>query len=241
MTAGAPCPAEVVRQAHENFENLTVHRGWGQTENTLPTLNPPDAPAQKLRETDGTPYGGMEARIRKPGELEDALPGEEGELQVRGPFLFLGYYRDEKRTQASFTEDGWFKTGDKAIVDEDGYVTIKGRITDIIIRGGENIPVREIEEYLHQHPDVAEAAVVAMPDERLQERACAYVVPTDRSDPLTFEEMVAALETQGIAAQKLPERLEVVDELPMTASGKVKRYELREDVADELGMDPVTR
>ncbi|TKR26198.1 AMP-binding protein [Natronomonas salsuginis] len=241
MTAGAPCPAEVVRQAHENFENVTVCRGWGQTENTLPTVNPPDAPAEKLETTDGKPYGGMEVRIRKPGELEDALPGEEGELQVRGPFLFLGYLEDPERTAASFTDDEWFKTGDKAIVDDDGYVMIKGRIKDIIIRGGENIPVREIEEYLHQHPKVADGAIVAMPDERLQERGCAYVLSTDPDDPLTFEEMVEYLKSQGIATQKLPERLEIVDELPMTASGKVQRYKLREDIADKLGVDPVVR
>lgn len=241
MTAGAPCPAEVVRQAHENFENVTVYRGWGQTENTMPTLNPPDTPEEKLRGTDGVPYGGMEARIRKPGELEDALPGEEGELQVRGPFLYLGYYEDRERTADSFTDDGWFETGDKAIIDRDGYVTIKGRIKDIIIRGGENIPVREIEEYLHAHPEVADGAIVAMPDDRLQERACAYVVPVDPEDPLTFDEMVDYLDVKGIATQKLPERLEVVEELPMTASGKVQRYKLREDVADKLGKEPVTR
>jgi cyclohexanecarboxylate-CoA ligase len=241
MTAGAPCPAAVVRQAHRSFENLTVHRGWGQTENTLPTLNPPDAPEAKLRRTDGNPYGGMAARIRKPGELEDALPGEEGELQVRGPFLFLGYFKDEDRTSDSFTDDEWFKTGDKAIIDDDGFVTIKGRIKDIIIRGGENIPVREIEEYLHQHPEVADAVIVAMPDDRLQERPCAYVVPADPSDPLTFDELVAHLEGQGIATQKLPERLEVVEALPMTASGKVQRYKLREAVAEKLGMEPITR
>jgi len=241
LAAGAPCPQEVVRQAHEHFENVTVCRGWGQTENTLPTLNAPDAPEEKLRTTDGKPYGGMEARIRKPGEFEDALPGEEGELQVRGPFSFLGYLGDPDRTDASFTDDGWFKTGDKAIIDEDGYVTIKGRIKDIIIRGGENIPVREIEEYLHEHPAIADAVIVAMPDERLQERGCAYVVPEDPDDPLTFDGMVAYLKEQGTAVQKLPERLEIVDELPMTASGKVQRYRLREDIADKLGMEPIQR
>jgi non-ribosomal peptide synthetase component E (peptide arylation enzyme) len=110
----------------------------------------------------------------------------------------LGYLEDPERTAASFTDDGWFKTGDKAIVDDDGYVTIKGRIKDIIIRGGENIPVREIEEYLHEHPKVADGAIVAMPDERLQERGCAYVIPTDPDDPLTFEEMVEYLKSQGI-------------------------------------------
>lgn len=241
MTAGAPCPEEVVRRAHESFENLTVSRGWGQTENTLVTLNPPDAPQEKLRTTDGVPYGGMEVRVRKPGELEDALPGEEGELQVRGPFLFLGYYEDEERTDDSFTEDGWFRTGDKAIVDADGYVTIKGRIKDIIIRGGENIPVREIEEYLHEHPDIADAVIVAMPDDRLQERACAYVIPADPDDPIAFDGIVEFLRTKGIATQKLPERVELVDDFPMTASGKVQRYKLREDIADKLGKDPITR
>lgn len=241
MTAGAPCPKEVVRQAHENFETVTVCRGWGQTENTLPTVNAPDAPAAKLRTTDGQPYGGMEARIRKPDDAEDALAGEEGELQVRGPFLFLGYLDDPERTADSFTDDGWFKTGDTAIIDEDGYVTIKGRIKDIIIRGGENIPVRETEEYLHEHPKVVDSAIVAMPDERLQERACAYVLPADPDDPLTFDEMIGFLEEQEIATQKLPERLEIVDELPMTASGKIQRYKLREHIAEELEMDPITR
>ena len=241
LTAGAPCPQEVVRRAHDEFEGLTVCRGWGQTENTMPTLNSPDAPAEKLETTDGQPHGGMEVRVREPGQYEDALPGEEGELQVRGPFLFLGYYEDEERTANSFTDDGWFKTGDKASIDDEGYVTIKGRIKDIIIRGGENIPVREIEEYLHEHPKVADGAIVAMPDDRLQERGCAYVKLVDSDDPLTFDEMVEFLQEKGIAKQKLPERLEVVDELPMTASGKIQRYKLREDVADKLGMDPITR
>ena len=241
MTAGAPCPKEVVRTAHENFENLTVSRGWGQTENTLSTLNPPEAPEEKLLETDGKPYGGMEARIRKPGEFEDALPGEEGELQVRGPFLFLGYFEDRERTDDSFTDDGWFETGDKAVIDEGGYVTIKGRIKDIIIRGGENIPVRELEEYLHEHSDIEDAVIVAMPDDRLQERACAYVIPAAPEDPISFEELVEYLDSQGIATQKLPERLELCSEFPMTASGKVQRYKLREDIADKLGMDSITR
>jgi len=241
MTAGAPVPKEVVRTAHENFENLTVCRGWGQTENTLSTLNSPDAPEKKLQETDGIPYGGMEARIRKPGEFEDALPGEEGELQVWGPFLFLGYFEDRERTDDSFTDDGWFKTGDKAIIDEDGYVIIKGRIKDIIIRGGENIPVRELEEYLHEHSDIEDAVIVAMPDERLQERGCAYITPVSPDDPISFDELVEYLDDQGIATQKLPERLELMSEFPMTASGKVQRYKLREDIADKLGMDPITR
>lgn len=241
MTAGAPVPAEVVRQAHDSFSNLRVCRGWGQTENTLPTVNEPSAPEEKLRTTDGKAYGGMEARIRKPGEIENALPGEEGELQVKGPFLFLGYYDEPERTANSFTDDDWFQTGDKAIIDEEGFVTIKGRIKDIIIRGGENIPVREIEEYLHKHPKVADGAIVAMPDERLQERGCAYILPNDLDDPLTFDEMVEYLKEQGTAVQKLPERLEIVEELPMTASGKIQRYKLREDIADKLGRDPVVR
>lgn len=181
----------------------------------------------------------MEARVRQPGARADAMPGGEGELQVRGSFLFLGYYSDPDRTEAAFTDDGWLKTGDKAVVDGDGFVTIEGRIKDIIVRGGENIPIREIKHYLHETPGVADAAVVAMPDDRLQERACAYVVPTDPADPVTFDATISALEARGIATQKLPERLELVAELPMTASGKIKRYELREDVADKLGMEPV--
>ncbi|AUV84635.1 cyclohexanecarboxylate-CoA ligase (plasmid) [Salinigranum rubrum] len=241
MTGGAPIPPEAVQEAHEQFENLTVCRGWGQTENTLPTINFPTDPTEALRTKDGRPYDGMEVRIASPETFDAALPGETGELQVRGPFLFLGYYDDPERTAASFTADGWLKTGDKASIDDDGYVTIEGRLKDVIIRGGENIPVREVEADLRDHPSVGEVALVAMPDERLQERACAYVRPADPATPPSFEEVINYLTERGYITQRLPERLELIDEFPRNAIGKIQRYKLREDVAEQLDMDPVTR
>ncbi|WP_255171147.1 AMP-binding protein [Natrononativus amylolyticus] len=240
MTAGAPVPREIIELAHETFENLTVCRGWGQTENTLPTVNSPMDPDEKILTTDGKPYGGMQVRVKQP-EYAQADEDTDGELQVKGPFLFVGYFDEEKQTRGAFTEDNWFKTGDKAVVDEDGYIEIKGRIKDLIIRGGENIPVRQIEEYLHEHPAVENVAIVAMPDERLQERACMYVLPVDSDLPPTFDQLIDHLKDKNIAVQKLPERLEIVEKFSMTASGKIQKYKLREDVAEKLDMDPIQR
>jgi cyclohexanecarboxylate-CoA ligase len=162
----------------------------------------------------------------------------DGNLLVRGHAQFVGYLKRPELTSASHTAAGWFMTGDRAILDPDGYVSISGRTKDIIIRGGENIPVVEIENLLFAHPKVANVAVVAMPDPRLGERACAFVIPKP-GDTLTLAEVVRYLETMEVARQKFPERLEIVSEFPMTASGKVQKFRLREVVAGMLGLPPV--
>ena len=152
-------------------------------------------------------------------------PGTEGRLQVRGCSNFLGYL---KRPELDNTDpDGWFDTGDLARMDPEGYIRIAGRSKDIIIRGGENIPVVEVENLLFRHPAIAEIAIVGTPDPRLGERACAFVKLRDGAS-LSFADMTAYLADQRMARQYIPERLEIVTEMPRTPSGKIQKFRLRE-------------
>jgi len=157
-------------------------------------------------------------------EQRPVEPGAEGRIQVRGPFLFVGYAERLEMTRASFDGD-WFETGDLAAIDDDGYLNITGRTKDVIIRGGENIPVAYVENVLYEHPAITGLAVVGVPDPRLQERACAVVTLAEGT--LTLEEMQVFLKEKGVARQYWPESLEVVDELPRTASGKIQKFQLR--------------
>ena len=162
--------------------------------------------------------------------------GGEGDLLVRGPAQFAGYFKRPEFTADGHTADGWFKTGDRATLDGDGYLSITGRTKDVIIRGGENIPVVEVENLLYTHPKIAGVAIVAMADPRLVERACAVVIPHD-GQSLTLPEITAFLEGQQLARHKFPERLEIVAEFPMTPSGKIQKYRLRQLVAERIKGD----
>jgi cyclohexanecarboxylate-CoA ligase len=177
----------------------------------------------------------MEIRIVD-GDERPLPPGTEGDLLVRGPSQFVGYFKRPDFTRESYTADGWFRTGDRGRLDGDGYLSITGRSKDLIIRGGENIPVVEVENVLYTHPKVAGVAVVAIPDTRLGERACAVVIPAPGAS-LTLAELVAHLESRGLARQKFPERLEIVTEFPMTASGKIQKFRLRQLVAEKLATE----
>jgi cyclohexanecarboxylate-CoA ligase len=222
---GAPIPRAIVREAKAKLPGLTVLGGWGQSENGLVTLGIPGDPEEKIVERDGYPWPGMELRtVDFDGTVLPA--GSEGKLQVRGPFLFVGYVERLEMTRASFAGD-WFDTGDLAVIDEDGYLNITGRTKDVIIRGGENIPVAYIENVLYEHPKLAGVAVVGVPDPRLQERACAVVTLEPGADGFTMEEMKAFLDEKRVARQYWPESLEVVGELPRTASGKIQKFQLR--------------
>ncbi|HWD01738.1 MAG TPA: AMP-binding protein [Amycolatopsis sp.] len=227
---GAPIPRVLVREAARRLPGTVVLGGWGQTENGLVTLGVPGDPDAKRVETDGCPWPGM--RIRVVGFDGVELPvGEEGRLQVRGPFLFVGYAERPELTRESFDGE-WFDTGDLATIDADGYLNIRGRTKDVIIRGGENIPVAYVENVLYEHPDVTGAAVVAMPDPRLQERACACVTLREGAH-WSFEQMQEFLAGKGVAKQYWPERLVVLPELPRTASGKIQKFQLREQVRSD--------
>jgi cyclohexanecarboxylate-CoA ligase len=226
---GAPIPRALVREARQKLPNMVVLGGWGQSENGLVTLGIPGDPEEKIVETDGYPWPGMHVRAVD-FDGHEVAPGEEGRLQVHGPTLFVGYAERLEMTRASF--DGpWFDTGDLATIDADGYVNISGRTKDVIIRGGENIPVSYVENVLYENPKLDGVALVAVPDPRLQERACACVILKPGVEGFTFEEMQEFLRDKGVAKQYWPEHLEVLGEFPKTPSGKIRKFELREQVA----------
>jgi cyclohexanecarboxylate-CoA ligase len=227
ITAGAPIPRMLVQAAAEKFR-MKVISAWGMSENSLNTFCRVDDPPEKTFNTDGGPAPGVSLRILD--EDGNVLPAEEeGRLQVKGPFNFVGYLKKPELNDTD--EEGWFETGDNARMDADGYIRITGRSKDIIIRGGENIPVVEVENLLYRHPAIEDAAVVGMPDERLGERGCAFV--TLRSgQSFSFREMLEFFAGQHLAKNYWPERLEIISELPRTPSGKVQKFKLRELAAD---------
>jgi len=227
---GADVAPELIRSASERL-GCRASRLYGSSECPTVSGTPIDDTDEHHAMTDGRPIGGARARVVDVDGRE--LPaGSPGELVVRGPELFIGYL-DPALNARAFDADGWFRTGDLATMDEDGYLRILGRAKDVIVRGGENISAKEVEDLLAEHPDVVEVAIVAMPDPVLVERACAFVVPRPGTTP-TLAELVAFLREQRLAAQKLPERLELVDELVKTASGKVQKYRLREEIARRI-------
>ena len=160
------------------------------------------------------------------GDGSLAAPGEEGELRHKGPQLCKGYV-DSSLDADAFDDEGYFRSGDLGIVDAEGFVTITGRLKDVIIRKGENIPAKEVEDLLYTHPKVRDVAVIGLPDPALGERCCAVVV-NEGGDALAFDDMVAFLKDAQLMVQKIPEQLEFVDELPRNPAGKVLKNDLRE-------------
>jgi len=219
---GSPVPPELVRRAAAC--GIGVLRLYGSTEVLVATWNRPGGPAGKAIDTDGPALSSVEVEVRDEDGSVSA-PGVPGEIHIRGPNTCVGFYRDPARTSATFGPAGWVRSGDLATMDEDGYLTVVGRKKEIIIRGGLNITPREIEDLLLDFPEVDRAAVVGLPHERLGERVCACVVLAPGTD-LDFETMVGRLRAIGLATYKLPERLEVLDALPVTASGKVQKFEI---------------
>lgn len=229
LCSGAPVPQPLLVEARDQL-GCCVLSGWGMTELGLVTLTDPRDPTEKVTGTDGYPSPGFAVRVVDE-DGNDLPPGEDGDLLTRGHNMFAGYYRRPEVTASLFTADGWFRTGDRAKIDADGYIRIVGRSKDLVIRGGENIPVVEVENLLHKHPKIWNVAIVAMPDPRLQERACAFVVLRP-GETFSFQEMTGYLTAQHLAKQYLPERLEVVDAFPTTPSGKVQKFVLRRRIAE---------
>jgi cyclohexanecarboxylate-CoA ligase len=204
-----------------------VKRAYGSTEAPTATTSTLADPADLAATTDGRAVGSVELRTVDPATGADVAAGQPGELVVRGPELFVGY-DDVAATERAFLDGGWFRTGDLATLDERGWLTIVGRIKDVIIRAGENIATMEIENVLESHPDVREAVVVGEPDLRLGERVCAFVV-ADR--PFTLDDCRAWFAEQEITRFKWPERVEVIDDLPLLGSGKPDKAALRARLA----------
>jgi cyclohexanecarboxylate-CoA ligase len=232
VCAGSPIPGAIVERSRELLGCLTLSL-YGRSENFLTTMcTVSDAP-ERSATSDGSALAGAEVKIVGPDGLE--VPrGEEGDIAYRGPSHMIEYFSDDEQTAALFTRDGFSRSGDLGRMDADGFVRVTGRIKDIIIRGGLNISAREIEDRLLTHAAIASVAVVGMPDERLGEKVCAYVVLAEGSETLTLDDITALLREHKVAAQKLPERLEIVDALPMTATGKVQKHVLRADIDAKL-------
>ncbi|WP_029421169.1 AMP-binding protein [Alicyclobacillus macrosporangiidus] len=238
VTAGAPVPPALVKEAAERLPG-SVLAGWGQSENGLVTLTFLNDPEEKLTQTSGYPFPGMELLVVD-DEGRPCPAGVEGDLWCRGPAMFVGYLKNIDMTRNQFVGD-WFKTGDRAILDEDGYVKLAGRSSDIIRRRGEQVPVTLLEDVLHEHPDIAVAQVVAMPspDPEEGERGCAFVSLRPGAKPFTIDRMREFLRERGIRQQDWPERLEVVREFPRTPSGKIQKYVLRRMIREKLAAEGV--
>jgi cyclohexanecarboxylate-CoA ligase len=227
VCAGAPIPRVLVQRAKIEMD-LQVLSCWGMTENGGLTITHKSDPQEKAFTTDGRALPGSEVRVVD--EAGRPRPADTvGQLQARGSTHFVGYL---KKPQLNAVDaDGWFDTGDLARMDRDGYIRIAGRTKDVIIRGGENIPVAEVENLIYRHPQVAECALVAMPDERLGERGCVFIV-TKGNAALRLFELTRFLGAAGMAKPYWPERLEILPEMPRTPSGKIQKFKLRAMAAD---------
>ena len=216
---GAPIPRPLAERATAELSCRLVPV-WGMTEIGIVTLVGPDDPVERITTSDGRPYPGAEVMVRG----DDGL---EGELHARTPAMFAGYSQGRAVTERFFDAEGWFTTGDRATMDPGGFIRITGRSKDLIIRGGENVPVKEIEDVLIRHPRVRAAALVALADARLGEIGCACIVPQAGTPP-TLRELCTFLEQQQVTRQFWPEELFLLAEFPMTPSGKVQKFRLRE-------------
>ena len=236
LCGGATIPRQLMKDARKALPGTFTSPLWGMTECGGVTTCPFDAPSEKLFTTDGVPCDGMEARVVDAAGRPLAS-GQEGELQVRGKMITHGYFGEPELTKEVYLPDGFFRTGDQARIDNDGYVRITGRFKDLIVRGGVNIAPAEIEQILFTHPAITNAAVVGMPDPRLGERVCAFVTTTGPDLP-DLEDITDWMNKNGISKQKWPERLEVVKNLPMTSSKKIQKFRLRQMITQTLEARP---
>jgi cyclohexanecarboxylate-CoA ligase len=228
LCGGAPIPPILIERAASEL-NLKVCSLWGMTESLSSTLTEPSRAADKSSTTDGRALDGVGIKVVDFDGKE--LPtGETGRLLVRGAQMSLGYYK--RPDIVTYDADGWFDTGDLAYMDGEGYIRINGRTKDVLIRGGENVPVVEIEALLYKHPAVALAAIVGYPDERLGERACAFIELKPGAS-LDLAGVQAYMEECKVAKQYWPERVEVVPAVPRTPAGKIQKFRLRELLKDQ--------
>ena len=231
LCGGTTIPKKVARECQQRgIKLLSV---YGSTESSPHAVVNLDDPLSRFMHTDGYAAAGVEIKV-----VDDARktlpPGCEGEEASRGPNVFMGYFDEPELTARALDEEGWYYSGDLCCMDEAGYIKITGRKKDIIVRGGENISSREVEDILLQHPKIHDACVVAMPDERLGERSCAYVVLKAPHHSLSLEEVVAFFSRKRVAKYKYPEHIVVIEKLPRTASGKIQKFLLRKDILQRL-------
>lgn len=234
LCGGTTIPKKVARECQQrSIKLLSV---YGSTESSPHAVVNLDDPLSRFMHTDGYAAAGVEIKV-----VDDARktlpPGCEGEEASRGPNVFMGYFDEPELTARALDEEGWYYSGDLCRMDEAGYIKITGRKKDIIVRGGENISSLEVEDILLQHPKIHDACVVAMPDERLGERSCAYIVLKAPHHSLSLEEVVTFFSRKRVAKYKYPEHIVVIEKLPRTASGKIQKFLLRKDIMRRLTQD----
>ena len=235
MMAGSPCPIEVMRQVVDQMGANEITIGYGQTEaSPVITLTRTEDTLDRRVSTVGTALPNVEVKLVDPDSGEDTPVGEQGELLTRSFMVMKGYYNLPEATKAAIDEDGWLHTGDLATVDDDGYYRITGRLKDMIIRGGENVYPREIEEFLYTHPKIADVQVIGVPDERFVEEVMAWVMlkPGETADGEEIREFCKG----KIAHYKIPRYIKMTTEFPMTVTGKIQKFKMRDIAIDELGL-----
>jgi fatty-acyl-CoA synthase len=239
IMAGSPCPMEVMKKVVDVMGADEITIAYGQTESSpVITQTRTDDPLELRVSSVGRKLPDVEVRILSVERDEDCAPGEQGELLTRGYHVMRGYYKMEDRTAEVIDDGGWLHTGDLAIMDEDGYVRITGRAKDMIIRGGENVYPREIEEFLYTHPEIFDVQIYGVPDEKYGEKVAAAIQLREDSE-LTAED-VKDYCRETIARYKVPEFVDFVEEYPMTASGKIQKYKLREAAVERHNLKSAT-
>jgi cyclohexanecarboxylate-CoA ligase len=230
---GAPKPPELHFEVQRELGGRGIVHGYGMTEVPMITSGSPHDTDEQLANTDGKPVVGADVRVVKLDGFV-AEPGEEGEIRVKGPMVLRGY-TDPALTADAFDSDGYFRTGDLGRMRADGYVTLTGRLKDVIVRKGENISAKEIEDLLYTHPKVEDVAVIGLPDPERGERVCAVVqlVSGSRTEALSFDEMAGFCRNAGLMVQKVPEQLELRTDMPRAATGKIVKTKLREEYANK--------
>jgi fatty-acyl-CoA synthase len=232
VMAGAPCPVDVMKRVISDMNMKHILIGYGQTEvSPINHLTLPEDPIEKRVETVGRAVPWIEIKLIDPHGRVVPI-GEKGEVCTRGYSVMLGYWGDEEQTRETIDEARWLHSGDLGIMDEEGYLRIVGRIKDMIIRGGENVYPREVEEFLYTHPKIKEVQVFGVPDLRMGEEICAWI-QLEEGESLTEEEVKAFCKGQ-ITHFKVPKYIRFVDEYPMTVTGKIQKFKMSEMMSEEL-------
>ncbi|NUR05938.1 MAG: AMP-binding protein [Nocardioidaceae bacterium] len=236
IMAGSICPVEVMKHCVNDMHMAEASIAYGMTETSpVSTQTLSDDDLERRTSTIGRVHPHVEIKVVDPATGATVERGETGEFCTRGYSVMLGYWNDDEKTHEAIDADGWMHTGDLAVMRDDGYCNIVGRIKDMVIRGGENIYPREIEEFLYTHPDIEDVQVIGVPDEKYGEELCAWVKMKDGRDPLD-PAAVRAFATGKLSHYKIPRYVMVVDAFPMTVTGKIRKVQMREETAEKLGL-----
>ena len=236
VMAGSPCPVEVMKRCINDMHMAEVAICYGMTETSpVSTQTRSDDDLDRRTATIGRAHPHVEIKIIDPATGKTLERGETGEFCTRGYSVMLGYWQEPEKTAEAIDQDGWMHTGDLAVMREDGYCNVVGRIKDMVIRGGENIYPREIEEFLYTHPDIEDAQVIGVPDEKYGEELCAWIKMRRGAEPVTAESLKEFAQGE-LARYKIPRYVMIVDEFPMTITGKIRKVDMREEAARRLGL-----